>query len=158
MTGDIERPARAESLREIREFIEKACREAGMGEPAAFDLKLAVDEACSNIVEHGYAGMEPGAIRVAFDSDAERAAVTITDRGQAFAPGEAPAPDLDAGWKDMRIGGLGVGLGWHLIRKSVDRIAYERDPGGSNRLTLIKFLRVGKEDGSWKSGSKTGSM
>jgi serine/threonine-protein kinase RsbW len=136
----IERDAHAENLQEIRDFIETACRDAGVERSAAFDLKLAVDEACSNILEHGYAGGNPGPIRISFDAASERVVVTITDQGRAFDPKNAAAPDLDADWEHRRIGGLG----WHLIRRSVDSVSYESGPELGNRLTLVKMTPLAK--------------
>jgi len=118
----------------LRDFVERACRQAGGNERICYDLKLAVDEACSNIVDHGYAGREPGTIGVAFKAEAERFVVTITDHGRAFAPSSAPTPDLTSDWRERRTGELG----WHLIRQMVDEINYESDSGGGNRLTLAK--------------------
>jgi serine/threonine-protein kinase RsbW len=137
---EIEREAQAENLRGIRDFIETACREAGVERSAAFDLKLAVDEACSNILEHGYAGLTPGPIRVRFDAEGDQVVVTITDRGRAFDPKDAVVPDLDADWEQRRVGGLG----WHLIRRSVDSVAYESNPDVGNRLTLLKLTPLAK--------------
>ena len=57
-------PAATESLLAIRRFVEDACSQAGLDDSASYDIKLAVDEACMNIVEHGYAGMDPGSIIV----------------------------------------------------------------------------------------------
>jgi len=137
---EIARRARPENLQGIRDFIEEACRRAGVERSAAFDLKLAVDEACSNIVEHGYAGREPGPIRVTFDADGDQVVVAITDRGRAFDPKDAAAPDLDSDWQHRRIGGLG----WHLIRQSVDAMDYETNQESGNRLTLVKTTPLAK--------------
>ena len=136
MRREIALEARPENLKVIRDFIEEECRQAGVASPEASDLKLAVDEACSNVVEHGYAG-EPGdnPIAVVFEADAEKIEVSICDHGRSFDPSRAPAPDLGAGWRDRRIGGLG----WHLIRKLVDDVRYESGPPAGNRLTLIKL-------------------
>ena len=136
----IERDAMPANLQVIRDFIDDACRRAGVERSAAFDLKLAVDEACSNVVEHGYAGMAPGPIRVTFDADGDRVVVAIADRGRAFDPKNAAAPDLDSGWEDRRIGGLG----WHLIRRSVDAMEYETSAENGNRLTLVKTTPLAK--------------
>ena len=140
MRLQIERNAHAENLQEIRDFIETACRRAGVERFAAFDLKLAVDEACSNILEHGYAGEKPGPIRIGFEAASDRVVVTIGDQGRAFDPKNAAVPDLDADWEHRRIGGLG----WHLIRRSVDSVAYESDPDAGNRLTLVKMTPLAK--------------
>ena len=126
--------ARLENLAAIRAFIEEACARAGAPHSACFDLKLAVDEACTNIIEHGYAGGEAGSIAIACEATGNGVRVTIVDFGRAFDPAVAPAPDLSAGWEDRAVGGLG----WHLIRRSVDEVDYGPNPGGGNRLTLVK--------------------
>jgi len=138
---EIEREARAENLPAFRGFIEEACREAGIPATDGFELKLAVDEACTNILEHGYGASAPGPIRVSFDSDGERAVVVITDRARPFAPQDAPPPDLASAWSERKVGGLG----WHLVRQAVDEIGYQPRSGGGNRLTLIKHLTSGSK-------------
>ena len=141
MRREIERAAVVESLGPIRDFIESACREAGVERPAAREVAAAVDEACTNIVEHGYAGKAPGPIAVRLDAERERIVVAITDRGRAFDPKDAPPPDLDSGWQERRTGGMG----WHLIRQFMDEVRYDADAAGGNRLTLVKNLSRGKE-------------
>jgi serine/threonine-protein kinase RsbW len=125
-----------ENLEGIREFVAEACRRGGAGGRVAFDLKLAVDEACTNIIEHGYAGLPPGPIDIRIETTGDRIAVTIADRGASFAPSALPEPDIDSGWRSRPVGGLG----WHLIRSTVDEIDYEPNTAGGNRLTLIKRL------------------
>jgi len=129
--------ARAESPAAGRAFVEQACRRAGVDAASCFDLKLAVDEACANIIAHGYRGRSGGSIRIACASDEDSVRVTIVDRGRAFAPADLPAADVTSDWKERPLGGLG----WHLIRQSVDEIDYEPDPAGGNRLTLVKRSR-----------------
>lgn len=128
--------ARLENLETIREFVTRACRRAGADASACFDLKLAVDEACTNIIEYGYAGRPHGSIDILVEADGQRIAVTIADRGAAFAPSELAAPDLSADWRSRAPGGLG----WHLIRSAVDDVDYRPDAANGNRLTLIKRL------------------
>ncbi len=134
MKLEIQRDARRENLRSFRDFIENACRRAGVEPSAAFDLRLAVDEACTNIIEHGYAGSEPGPIEVSFDAGEGEVVVAIADRGKPFDPKSVRVPDLDSRWEDRRVGGLG----WYLVRRSVDEVAYDSDPEQGNRLTLVK--------------------
>jgi len=131
---EIEHAALPQNLQAFRDFIEKACRGAGVELSVTRDLKIAVDEACSNIVEHGYARRPPGSIGVSFEANGEKVVIRITDRGNPFDAEDAPAPDLDSDWRSRRVGGLG----WSLIRKLVDEVAYGSDPKTGNRLTLIK--------------------
>ena len=141
MKLEIEREARGENLQAFRDFIEEACRRAAVGPPAVFDLKLAVDEACSNIIEHGYPGDAPGPIGISFEAGDGQVVVAIADRGRPFDPKSVRAPDLDSRWEDRRTGGLG----WHLIRSSVDRVTYESDLERGNRLTLVKKIAPEEE-------------
>ena len=141
MRREIERAARPESLEAIRDFIEDACRQAGVERAAAHGLKVAVDEACNNVVAHGYSGREPGPIGVSFEADGERIVVAITDRGRPFDPKDVPAPDLHSDWQARRVGGLG----WHLIRQFVDEVRYDLDAENRNRLTLVLKVAGDKE-------------
>lgn len=138
-----------EHVAEFRNFIEDACRGVGADESVCFDLKLVVDEACSNVIIHGYAGREPGPIAVSFASNGDEIVITITDHSPPFDPREAPTPNLDAPAGERRPGGLG----WHLIRELVDRIEYEPDERRGNRLTLVKRFvpsqNPGKGDQPW---------
>lgn len=127
-----------ENVAEFRNFVEDACRGVGADETVCFDLKLVVDEVCSNIVVHGYKGVEPGPINLSFTVDGEEIVVTITDHARPFDPKNAPVPMLDAPASERRPGGLG----WHLIRELVDRIEYEPGRERGNRLVLVKrFVR-----------------
>ena len=47
-------PAEASQLKVVRRLVEAAAREAGASVEWAQDLVLAVDEACQNIIRHGY--------------------------------------------------------------------------------------------------------
>jgi serine/threonine-protein kinase RsbW len=122
----------------FRNFIEEACRRAGADESLCFDLKLAVDEAVSNLVVHGYEGQEPGPIKVSFALDGDEIVITIADHAAPFYPEHAPEPLLDVPASERRPGGLG----WHLIKQIADRLEYETSPETGNRLTMIKkFVR-----------------
>lgn len=125
--------------------MEEECRAAGGDARSCGDLKLAVDEACTNVIEHGYAG-SAGTIRLSTARDGGTLTVVVEDRGRPFDPSGIAAPDLSAGWEDRRIGGLG----WHLIRSCVDEIRYEPAASGGNRLTLVKKIQK-IEDPTWKS-------
>lgn len=132
--GEIRCDARLENLELFRSFVEHACQKAG-GDPAAcFSLKLAVDEACTNIILHGYSEAESGQIAVAFSDEEDRMVVTIADGAPPFAPEEIPRPDREPGWE----GRAPSGLGWHLIQRTMDRVEYCPDSRRGNRLVLTR--------------------
>ena len=62
---EIVREARLENLASLIEFVEKACRQTNAEQQICLDIRLAVEEVCTNLIRHGYAGMEPGPIRSA---------------------------------------------------------------------------------------------
>jgi len=131
----ITRAAGLESLQEFRTFITKCCAKFNVQGDVVLDLKLAVDEACTNIITHGYQGMDPGSIILCFWIESERILVQITDFGHCFEPVEAPMPDLEAALDDRELGGLGL----YLIYQTMDNIDYHSSQEG-NKLTFTKFF------------------
>ena len=111
---------------------------AGLAADDATDLRLAVEEACRNVIDHGYPPGRPGPLRVSIALHADRVVVEIVDRARPFDPRDVPSPDLTGDWRQRRIGGLG----WHLIRRVMDAVSHDTPPGGGNRLTLVKRLHA----------------
>jgi serine/threonine-protein kinase RsbW len=142
-------PAEVPSLPTVRSFVENACAEAGLESQTSYDIKLAVDEACMNIVEHGYAGMDPGSMLISLQYGAQALVVRITDFGHPFEPSEPPLPDPEA----MLTGKPG-GIGLHFIYRSVDSVSYEATPSG-NTLTLVKDLRPEPDEQSQGQSAST---
>lgn len=126
--------ARLENLDLVRSFVEHACRKAGGDEVACFSLKLAVDEACTNLVLHGYREDPGGELVVAFADTGDRMVVTITDSAEPFLPEAIPRPDREPGWESRPASGLG----WHLIQRTMDEVEYLPDGRNGNRLVLAK--------------------
>lgn len=139
----ITRAACLPSLVDFRNFIQEVCQgKPGIDQETISDLKLAVDEACSNIIQHGYAGMDPGTIIVGLQIETDQVVVTIIDFGLAFEPASVPKPDIAASEDYDEIGGFGL----YFIYQSMDSISYVSDEAG-NHLTLVKKIGVqnGKE-------------
>jgi len=134
----ITRAAELESLKIFREFIGDCCAQHDIPGEIVSDLKLAVDEACTNIIQHGYKGMNPGSIILSFRLEPERILVQITDFGHIFEPAEASQPDVEAALEDRELGGLGL----FLIYQTMDNVDYHCSEEG-NTLSFTKFLRSG---------------
>jgi serine/threonine-protein kinase RsbW len=124
--------ARYRDLAAVRRFVSVACGDAHASAAVRDALELAVDEACTNVMEHGYPGDKPGPITIVFECDGDEVRVRIVDHGKPFSPDLAPRPDTLSGWNRRHPGGLG----WHLIRSVVDRLHYDIGADGTNRLTL----------------------
>jgi anti-sigma regulatory factor (Ser/Thr protein kinase) len=132
----ITRAAELESLSVFREFISDCCAKFNVPNETVFELKLAVDEACTNVIEHGYKGMDPGSIILSFRIESDRILVQLTDFGHVFEPAEAPKPDLEAALEDRPLGGMGL----YLIYQMMDNIDYKSSEDG-NTLTFTKYIK-----------------
>jgi serine/threonine-protein kinase RsbW len=143
--ADIHRITRAaylESLNEFREFLKKHCSGfPGVNEEVLYDIQLAVDEACTNIITHGYADMDPGSIILDLEMDPDKLTISLTDFGHSFEPGSAPLPDVDAPIEEREMGGFGL----FFIQQSVDQMDYRVTEDG-NTMILTKYLAAAKED------------
>ena len=123
------------SLAAFRALIDEACLAAGVDDETCYDIKLAVDEVCTNIVEHGYAGLEPGSIILSIQYGVRQIVVRLTDFGHTFEPSEPPTPDVEAAFESGTLGGFGL----YFIYRSMDVVTYDSTSGG-NTLTMIKRL------------------
>ena len=132
----ITRAAELESLQTFREFITDCCAKYDIPNDTVLDLKLAVDEACTNIITHGYKGMDPGSIILSFRIQPDRILVQITDFGHVFEPVAGPKPDVEAALGDDELGGLGL----YLIYQTMDNIDYTSSEDG-NTLTFTKYIK-----------------
>jgi serine/threonine-protein kinase RsbW len=110
-------------------------RVEGIQEPtiAVYSLQLAVQEACTNIVQHAYAGMSEGRIRtrLTLEPCPFQLIVELYDTGQPFDLDTAPEPDL--GQPQVR------GYGLYLMKQLLDEVSYHSEPG-HNRWRLVKNL------------------
>ncbi len=128
--------AHLENLAVLRRFVEQACQQNAIEPALCYQLKLAADEVCTNIIIHGYANQTPGPITLTFQREAQQVQITILDQGMPFDPSQAPTPVLDEDWATRPIGGLGV----YLMHEIMDEVRYHADPNQGNCLTLVKFM------------------
>ena len=127
-------PARYEYLAQISEFIADIARDANLNEEAIYAVQLAVDEACSNIMEHAYQGRGQGEIICTCENNDESLIITLYDQGIQLNPEDIPVFNLDTPLEDLKTGGAGV----YLMHKLMDRVHYESDRQHGNKLELVK--------------------
>ena len=127
-------PGQFDSLAAIGEFVSRAAKAAGLDARAVYSVQMAVDEACSNIIEHAYGGEGRGDIECTCQINGNGLTVTLRDRGCAFDPSSVPEPDVDAELGDRQEGGLGL----YLIRKLMDDVRFKFTPDAGNVLTMVK--------------------
>jgi serine/threonine-protein kinase RsbW len=128
--------SRTDSLSEVREFVAALARTHGFPEDEVANIVLAVDEACTNIIKHAYQNATDKLIDVSVSSSGRAFEITIADDGRAFDPSILRNPDLKDHLTHYRRGGLGV----YLMKKLMDAVEYQFQPGQKNRVRLVKYL------------------
>jgi serine/threonine-protein kinase RsbW len=125
--------AELNSLAEIRRFVQETATALGVDPAVIPNLILAVDEAASNIITHGYQG-QGGIIEVEVSREEDALVIRLRDEATPFDPTSVPPPDLILPLQQRPVGGLGI----HLIRQAMDEMTHRIMPQGGNELTLVK--------------------
>lgn len=108
---------------------------AGFSDKEVEQLKIAVDEACTNVIKHAYNGEGEHVIDLAVLITKEKLTIRIRDRGRAFNPDTYAEPNLIQFAKSRKAGGLGV----HIMNRLMDRVEY-KTTGDVNECCLVKYL------------------
>ena len=127
-------PGRYDSLSKIDTFIREIAQKAELDDFVIYTVEMAVDEACSNIIEHAYQGEDKGNITCTCAVDEKGLTIVLLDTGRPFNPNLITPPDVDAALEDREAHGLGL----FFIQKWMDRVEFEIIPNIGNRLTLFK--------------------
>ncbi|HZA08941.1 SpoIIE family protein phosphatase [Mycobacterium sp.] len=86
----IEHDATPDRLIDVRHRLAAWLREAAVSDPVTADIVLAVNEACTNSVEHAYRRREPGKIRVEAENRGTEIRIRVVDSGFWKAPAADP--------------------------------------------------------------------
>ncbi len=120
-------------LSDIRQFIEVNSTEIGSSDDIASELVLAVNEAVTNIIVHGY-DTKPGFVSVSIEQDGADIIISLRDKASAFDPNSISSPDTTLPLEMRQPGGMGI----HMMRSFVDEMKYHRTEDGVNVLTMVK--------------------
>ncbi len=135
--GILEVGGAAGNLHQVHRFLDDLVADTptlAADEELAYRVRLAVVEACTNVVRHGYQGIPGGKLRLEARRRDGELCLSIRDRGRAFDPRRAADPDLSG----LRESGFGL----FLIRQLADRLDYRSDPEAGNSLTLAFRLEA----------------
>lgn len=146
---EVQIPAHMEYLVELRNLVEKAGRKHGLPNCTISAIRLALDEAVTNIIHHAYEGGE-GQIRLKVFIKSDRMTLCLLDQGRHFDPNLFADIDLHRYVEERRRGGLGIAL----MRRLVDRLEYRKTKHG-NELRLVKYAtqtRKSRRSGFLASG------
>jgi serine/threonine-protein kinase RsbW len=125
--------ATVRDLNDMREFLESAILTLGGDEDVAGDLVLAVNEAVTNTLLHGY-NDQPGDVAIGVEADGGDMRVRLLDDAPLFDPTAVPPPDINLPLEERPLGGLGI----HMMRQLTDELVYHPTADGRNELVFVK--------------------
>ncbi|MBN2385005.1 ATP-binding protein [bacterium] len=132
-------PSRTSNLEILRQIILGIAANVAFSAQAVEDIGLAVDEACTNIINHSYGEEQEGMIDVTIDLAIDKLIITIIDtgeRGQYFDPSKLEPFEKQRYLEQLERGGLGL----YIIKTIMDEVEYNIQPGAYNRLKMIKYI------------------
>lgn len=102
-----------------------------------FDVRVSVEEACTNIINYSYEESEDGTIDILIEKGKCDFVVLIKNYGKPFDPGTMDTPDLSSPLEERKIGGLGI----YFMKQFMDNVSYEYKDGVGT-LTMVKHCTV----------------
>src|SRR3954468_11752786 len=114
-------PARPENVSVIRHVLGAFAEALRLPDDLVEDLRLAVTEACTNVVRHAYPSEVPGPVEVSIVPSEDQVSVVVADFGR----GIGSSSDT-----------TGPGLGLPLIAAIADEVELQPVPGGGSRVAM----------------------
>ncbi|MCA0756023.1 anti-sigma B factor RsbW [Paenibacillus sp. N4] len=129
-------PAQAEYVDIVRLTLFGVADKAGFSYEEIEDMKVAVTEACTNVVLHAYGNGRSGVIDIRFEVEEEGLSIRIKDEGNSFRYEHADIQHASLHGKeldDITAGGLGI----YLMHALMDRVEVMTEKGTEVILTKL---------------------
>ncbi|MEO1021427.1 MAG: ATP-binding protein [Bacteroidota bacterium] len=127
--------ASTSQIARVRDFVAEHAQNIGLSPKDISEIKLAVDEAYTNIVKHAYKYANQHHVDIEIGFSNSELWISLLDEGESFDPNTYSEPDLVKRIKEKKRGGMGV----YLIRKLMDSVHYSRK-GHMNEIRMVKHL------------------
>ena len=118
-------PARPENVAVVRHVLGAFAEALQLPDPVIEDMRLAVTEACTNVVRHAYSDGQPGPVEILIRPEGDSLIVIVSDQGRGLGPSDDSS---------------GPGLGLPLIAALSHTFEIEQAPDSGSRLRM-SFLR-----------------
>lgn len=124
-----------DSLNEVitlNQWIEDLANQAHLTRELYFKLNLILEEAVTNIIQHGFVTKQQGRIEISIMFDNHHVHIKVKDNGVPFNPLEDHHIILPETLQTADVGGLGI----HLIKSYTQSAHYQR-VNDTNVLSLV---------------------
>ena len=137
-------PGDVSYLGHIRELVCDLAHKVGFPSEDIAKIEMAVDEACTNIVEHAYAPdanwrwqQQRPEIRIVVRIAHDQLIVELNDHGQHFDFAAYRPANVQDRAQNMQTGGYGIAI----MRQFMDEVVYTSSDAEGNTLRLVKYLK-----------------
>jgi len=122
-------PSNPKYIGMVRAMVEDLAKKNGFAKNKIEELKLAINEALANVIEHAYQWQKNRVIFIYFSIHYQDIEVVIKDFGKKLDVNGLKSRNLD----EVKDSGLGV----FLIKNMVDKVEYHSEDTGTE-LKLVK--------------------
>lgn len=135
-------PAEAEFIDLVRLTLYGIASKLGFSYEEIEDMKVAVAEACNNVVVHAYEPGQPGTLEVIFERQSSGLSIKVKDQGPSFdftEKARKAEPLHDKSLSEINVGGLGI----YLMQALMDHV--EVKTGSGTEVILTKMVSQSEE-------------
>lgn len=122
-------PGKPQYVSTVRMVIASLANSAGFDVEAIEDMKVAVSEACTNVVCHGTSGED--LYEVSCEINDDQFCVSVQDQGEGVDMNTYQEPNLDC----PKEGGLGL----FIIQTLMDEVEITSEPGKGTKIRMVKY-------------------
>jgi len=133
--------ATVDAVRDVTDFVTAWANREQIEAITLGKYRIAVHEACMNVIEHGYRFAEGKELEIEVCADDRYFMTMISDWGIPFESFGKRDYNVQEAFEKQQRGGYG----FYIMQQSVDEIRYEFGEDG-NRLTLVLEYPVPEED------------
>lgn len=108
----------------------------GFDGPASEKIRLGLEEAVVNIVEHAFLPRQDACFEVVLEPDNLSLTIRLLEQGQPFDPDAVPAYDPQLAVESVP----GSGLGIYLMKQCFDQVAFHNLGRKGKETVLVKYL------------------
>ena len=129
-------PVNLSYLAAIQSYIGEIANKASFSNKDKNLILLAVEEAVSNVVKHAFSPEEEATFEVICQLSSTELRVIIRDKGLPFDPSQVKAFSIKEALEEEKQ----VGLGFRLMKGSVDELTFHNKGFGGKEVHIVKFL------------------
>ena len=134
--SELKLDALTENLDKAIAFVDEHLEEMGCDMRTQISIDVAVEEIFVNVAHYAYTP-NVGDVKLIVESEDEKTiGITFIDSGIPFDPLAKPDPDVTLTLEERQVGGLGI----FMVKKSMDKVTYERKDD-KNILKIIKSFK-----------------